>query len=226
MPRIEFAFCLFLPPMMGKLKTTTNIRRARGWKVVAVSVFCCNGTKIDLLSISVGLRLWFRFQSNLWALQVQVNMCDKRPYEARTFFSPKLLNKNVSPFLYFSVYWNLSGADWRRDPERLAQDVVPLSCLSAAEASTICLPRFPFPFRIRIQFWVRWELQTCWVFCGTDAEAADGADTDRQSVIDWTACVMPNVWEDCVEFAMRYAKRILRETYKISQRQEYIPLFP
>lgn len=33
-------------------------------------------------------RLWFRFQSNLWPLQVQVNMCDKRPYEARNFSSP------------------------------------------------------------------------------------------------------------------------------------------
>jgi len=41
-------------PMMGKLKTTIAIRGRQGGKVVAGSIFCCNGTKIDLLSISVG----------------------------------------------------------------------------------------------------------------------------------------------------------------------------
>lgn len=40
------------------------------------------------------------------ALQVQVNMCDKRPHEAQwqTFILAKLFNKNAS----LLVYWNLS----------------------------------------------------------------------------------------------------------------------
>lgn len=61
------------------------------------SIFCCNGTKIDLLSISVGHTtlvypssspcqappLRDSFSILFMALQVQVNMCDKRPHDAQ-----------------------------------------------------------------------------------------------------------------------------------------------
>lgn len=70
----------------------------RGWEEYELgSIFCCNGTKIDFLSISVGHTtlvypssspcqappLRDSFSILFMALQVQVNMCDKRPHDAQ-----------------------------------------------------------------------------------------------------------------------------------------------
>jgi len=113
-PRMEFAFCLFANANDGKIENydSYSLGGGRAEKLWLGAFSAAMAQKLICCRFQWGFfRLWFRFQSNLWALQVQVNMCDKRPYEARTFFFPKLLNKNVFLLVYFSVYWNLSGAE-------------------------------------------------------------------------------------------------------------------